>query len=97
LLWIASQTQNRIPDPEAVKPDDWDESEPEEIPDPEAVKPDDWLDHEPKFIPDPNASKPEDWDDEFDGVWEHPKVCLFHSFAPSPFFSSFFRSSFLLF
>lgn len=32
------------PDPTAVKPDDWDESEPEEIPDPDpdVRKPDDW-------------------------------------------------------
>ncbi|ODV65115.1 Calreticulin-domain-containing protein [Hyphopichia burtonii NRRL Y-1933] len=35
-----------IPDPEAVKPEDWDESEPLFIPDPEAVKPEDWNDEE---------------------------------------------------
>ncbi|KAK7679910.1 hypothetical protein QCA50_017069 [Cerrena zonata] len=35
-----------IPDPEAVKPEDWDENEPLLIPDPEAVKPEDWNDEE---------------------------------------------------
>lgn len=34
----------RVPDPDAVKPDDWDESEPEYISDPDAVKPENWDD-----------------------------------------------------
>ena len=53
-----------IDDATAVKPDDWDESQPRKIPDPTAKKPEGWLDHTPKMIPDPNAKKPEDWDDE---------------------------------
>ena len=51
----------RIPDPEAVKPDDWDEDAPQKIPDPNAVKPEGWLDDGPETIPDPDASQPEDW------------------------------------
>ena len=51
----------RIPDPDAEKPDDWDEDAPQKIPDPDAEKPDDWLDDGPEYIPDPEASMPEDW------------------------------------
>lgn len=60
-----------IPDPEAKKPEDWDDRA--EIPDPESKKPEDW-DNEPEFIADPDASKPEDWDDEDDGEWEAPSI-----------------------
>jgi len=60
-----------IKDPEAKKPEDWDESE--KIPDPEDKKPEGW-DSAPEFIADPDASKPEDWDDDMDGEWEAPKV-----------------------
>lgn len=45
----------RIPDPEAKKPDDWDEDAPREIPDEEAQKPEGWLDDEPDEIDDPGA------------------------------------------
>ena len=55
LLW------HRIPDPEAVKPDDWDEDAPQKIEDPDAVKPDGWLDDGLEYVPDPDASMPEDW------------------------------------
>lgn len=51
----------RMPDPDAVKPDDWDEDAPPKIPDPNAVKPEGWLDEGPETIPDPDASQPEDW------------------------------------
>lgn len=51
----------KIPDPDAVKPDDWNEDEPNEIPDPNAVKPEGWLEDEPSTIPDEDASKPQDW------------------------------------
>ena len=43
----------RIPDPEASKPDDWDEDAPKEILDEEAEKPEGWLDDEPEEIDDP--------------------------------------------
>ena len=64
----------RIADPEATKPEDWDEEAPYEIVDEEAAKPDDWLDNEPSMTPDPEAEKPEDWDDEEDGDWVAPQV-----------------------
>ena len=57
----------RIPDPDAKKPDDWDEDAPLEIPDEDAVKPEGWLEDEPLTVPDPDAQKPEEWDDEEDG------------------------------
>lgn len=43
----------RIADPEASKPDDWDEDAPKEIVDEEAEKPEGWLDDEPEEIDDP--------------------------------------------
>lgn len=64
----------RIPDPEATKPEDWDESQPRQIPDETAEKPEDWLDNEPLEIPDPKAVKPEDWSDEDDGDWIAPTI-----------------------
>ena len=45
----------RIPDPEASKPDDWDEDAPREIVDEDAEKPEGWLDNEPEEIDDPGA------------------------------------------
>jgi len=66
--------ESRIPDPEATKPEDWDEEAPFEIVDEEATKPEDWLESEPLTIPDPEAEKPEDWDDEEDGDWVAPTV-----------------------
>ena len=44
---------DRIADPEASKPDDWDEDAPKEILDEEAEKPEGWLDDEPEEIDDP--------------------------------------------
>ncbi|XP_063787334.1 calreticulin [Pseudophryne corroboree] len=60
----------KIKDPEAKKPDDWDERA--MIDDPEDTKPEDW--EKPEHIPDPDAVKPEDWDEEMDGEWEPPVV-----------------------
>jgi len=60
-----------IKDPEAKKPEDWDERA--QIVDPEDKKPDGWDDI-PEQIPDPEAKKPEDWDDEDDGEWEAPMI-----------------------
>lgn len=60
----------QIKDPEAKKPDDWDERE--KIDDPEDSKPEDW--DQPEHIPDPDATKPEDWDDDMDGEWEPPMI-----------------------
>ncbi|QDZ21602.1 calreticulin [Chloropicon primus] len=59
-----------IHDPEATKPEDWDERE--KIPDPEDVKPEDW--DVPEMIPDDKAELPEDWDEEEDGEWERPMM-----------------------
>ncbi|RXG68293.1 Calreticulin, partial [Armadillidium vulgare] len=60
----------KIKDPEAKKPEDWDDRP--TIPDPEDTKPEDW--EQPEHIPDPDATKPEDWDDEMDGEWEPPMI-----------------------
>jgi len=60
----------KIKDPEAKKPEDWDDRA--TIPDPEDTKPEDW--EQPENIPDPDAKKPEDWDDEMDGEWEPPQI-----------------------
>lgn len=59
-----------LQDPEAKKPEDWDDKP--TIPDPEDKKPEDW--DKPEHIPDPDATKPEDWDDEMDGEWEPPMI-----------------------
>ena len=53
--------REKIPDPTATKPDDWDESQPATIPDTDAMKPEGWLDEESKLVPDPDAVKPTDW------------------------------------
>jgi calreticulin len=60
----------KIKDPEAKKPEDWDDRA--TIDDPNDTKPDDW--EQPETIPDPDAKKPEDWDDEMDGEWEAPQI-----------------------
>ena len=60
-----------VQDPEAKKPEDWDERP--RIDDPEDKKPDDW-DDVPKTIPDAEAKKPDEWDEEDDGVWEPPST-----------------------
>jgi calnexin len=69
--WI---DEARIPDPEATKPEDWNEDAPFEIVDEEATMPEDWLENEPLAVPDPEAEKPVDWDDEEDGDWVAPTV-----------------------
>jgi len=61
----------KIKDPEAKKPEDWDDRA--RIEDPNDTKPADW-DNEPEFIKDPEAKKPEDWDDDMDGEWEAPQI-----------------------
>jgi len=60
----------KIKDPEAKKPEDWDDRA--KIDDPEDSKPEDW--DKPEHIADPDAVKPEDWDDEMDGDWEPPMI-----------------------
>lgn len=60
----------KIKDPEAKKPEDWDDRE--KIDDPDDSKPEDW--DKPEHIPDPDAKKPDDWDDEMDGEWEPPMI-----------------------
>jgi calreticulin len=61
----------KIKDPDAKKPEDWDDVE--YIPDPEDKKPEGYDDI-PKEITDPDAKKPEDWDDEEDGEWTAPTI-----------------------
>ncbi|KAJ4819213.1 Calreticulin [Rhynchospora pubera] len=61
----------QIKDPEAKKPEDWDDKE--YIPDPEDKKPEGYDDI-PKEIPDSDAKKPDDWDDEEDGEWTAPTI-----------------------
>ncbi|KAK5980464.1 Calreticulin [Trichostrongylus colubriformis] len=60
----------KIKDPDAKKPEDWDERE--YIDDADDKKPDDW--DKPEHIPDPDAKKPDDWDEEMDGEWEPPMI-----------------------
>jgi calreticulin len=60
----------KIKDPNAKKPEDWDDRE--TIDDPEDSKPEEW--DQPEHIADPDAKKPDDWDDEMDGEWEPPMV-----------------------
>merc|ERR1712002_1022335 len=60
----------KIKDPEAKKPEDWDDRA--KIDDAEDSKPEDW--DKPEHIADPDATKPEDWDDEMDDEWEPPMI-----------------------
>ena len=60
----------KIKDPSAKKPEDWDDRA--TIDDLDDTKPEDW--DKPMHIPDPDAKKPEDWDDEMDGEWEPPMI-----------------------
>ena len=71
LIWTCT---NRIPDPDAEKPEDWDETEPEMIADESATIPDGWLEEEEELVPDPDAEKQADWDEEMDGEWEPPMI-----------------------
>ena len=59
-----------IKDPEAKKPEDWDDRE--KIDDPEDEKPEGW--DKPEHIADPDAKQPDDWDEEMDGEWEPPMI-----------------------
>merc|ERR1712088_615872 len=59
-----------IKDPEAKKPEDWDDRA--KIDDVEDIKPEDW--EQPEHVADPDATKPEDWDDEMDGEWEPRQI-----------------------
>jgi calreticulin len=59
-----------IPDPDAKKPEEWDD-EPD-IPDPTDRKPQNW--DQPMVIPDPTRKKPSDWDEETEGMWLQPMV-----------------------
>lgn len=42
-------------DPDATKPDDWDEDAPRQIEDEDAEKPEGWLDDEPAEVDDPGT------------------------------------------
>ena len=45
----------RIADPDAAKPEDWDEDAPRQVPDEDADKPEGWLDDEPAQVDDPGV------------------------------------------
>uniref|UniRef100_A0A667YPY6 Calreticulin n=2 Tax=Myripristis murdjan TaxID=586833 RepID=A0A667YPY6_9TELE len=60
----------KIKDPEAKKPEDWDDRA--KIDDADDTKPEDW--DKPENIPDPDAKKPDDWDEDMDGEWEPPMI-----------------------
>ncbi|XP_075472443.1 calreticulin-like isoform X2 [Ascaphus truei] len=60
----------RIKDPNATKPEDWDQRE--KIEDPEEIRPEDW--EETELILDPESRMPEDWDSNMDGEWEPPMI-----------------------
>jgi len=60
-----------IKDPEAKKPEEWDERA--TIPDETDVKPEGYDDI-PAKLADKEAAKPDDWDDEEDGEWEAPLI-----------------------
>ena len=64
----------RIPDADAVKPEEWDETLPQYIPDPDATMPSDWNEALPVEVVDPEAEEPEDWDEDEDGEWEAPTI-----------------------
>ncbi|RLV91435.1 Calnexin [Spathaspora sp. JA1] len=60
-----------IPDPNAQKPEDYDEKYAHiKIPDPQATKPEEWDENEPRYIEDPQAVKPSDWI----GEWRSPLI-----------------------
>uniref|UniRef100_A0A7N0U924 Calreticulin n=1 Tax=Kalanchoe fedtschenkoi TaxID=63787 RepID=A0A7N0U924_KALFE len=61
----------KIKDPEAKKPEDWDDEA--YIDDPEDKKPEGYDDI-PMDIPDTDAEKPNDWDEEENGEWEPPII-----------------------
>ncbi|GAB5368662.1 hypothetical protein AAMO2058_001338900 [Amorphochlora amoebiformis] len=67
LDWV---DEKEIPDPDAEKPKDWDETQSQMIPDPKATKPEGWVDDAALQIPDPGAVRPADWDDEEDGQFQ---------------------------
>ena len=78
--WVESE---KMPDPAAVKPADWDENQPRTIPDPSAVRPEGWAEDAPAEIPDPEASKPEDWLDDEVSIYynintSQPVIILIH-------------------
>lgn len=64
-----------IEDPNAFKPDGWDETQPEYIIDEERINPPNgWLLNEPQWIPDLNAKKPSTWEDDLHGTWHPPAI-----------------------
>ncbi|XP_068197617.1 calreticulin-like [Antennarius striatus] len=60
----------KIKDPEAKKPEDWDDRA--KIDDLDDTKPEDW--EKPELIADPDAKKPSDWEEDMDGEWEPPMI-----------------------
>jgi calreticulin len=88
-LTLPLASRAHLQDPEATKPEDWDERE--KIPDPEDKKPEGYDDI-PATIPDKDAKKPDDWNDEDDGAlpgrpaarWTAPAHTLPARPAPAP-------------
>merc|ERR1712054_437286 len=77
--WV---NEKKIPDPEEVKPEGWDDI-PKTIADPEAEKPDDWDDEDDGEWEPPTIDNPEykgEWsakridNPEYKGVWVHPEI-----------------------
>ena len=64
----------KMADPEAKKPEDWDENAPQQIEDADAKMPAEWDEAAEKKISDPSATKPDDWNEEEDGPYEAPMV-----------------------
>ena len=58
-----------IADPEASKPENWDESAPKKIVDASAKMPATWREDLESLIDDPEAVMPEDWDEDMDGEY----------------------------
>jgi len=63
-----------IEDPDASKPEDWDERE--KIPDPEASKPEDWDESAPKQIIDESAKMPSDWREDLEPTVDEPEAVM---------------------
>ena len=63
-----------IEDPDATKPDDWDERA--KIADPEATKPEDWDESQPQKIVDDSATMPSDWREDLEVTIDDPESVM---------------------
>ncbi|OXU17886.1 hypothetical protein TSAR_005515 [Trichomalopsis sarcophagae] len=60
--------REKIPDPIAVKPEDWDEDAPAQIVNENDQVPEGWIEDEPPTL------QLADWAEEMDGEWEPPEI-----------------------